>query len=108
MELKRIISEEVMNLVEAEEDPTAIKRTSIGTGQRKKAALGRIASTDKEFSGMEKGIVNQVEEYFTKLASLPGVDLGQHTAILKRVMKALESAVGKKHREQPQTQGDKQ
>ena len=103
-ELKRLIAEEIKNVVEADqqEDPTKVSSTAVSTSQRKKDALGRIADTDKEFSGQEKGIVNQLEAYFSKLASLPGVDLVQHKAILQRVMKTLESAVGKKHRDQPQ------
>tara|TARA_Y100000034_G_C6582810_1_gene252853 strand:- start:74 stop:415 length:342 start_codon:yes stop_codon:yes gene_type:complete len=107
-DLKRIIVEEICQLTEVEPDPTKLGAQSVGTSQRRRSALGRISDTDKEFSSMEKGLVDQIEAYVSKLAALPGVDLVQHRALLTRVLKTLESAVGKKHREQPKTQGDKQ
>ena len=102
-ELKRLIAEEIKNVAEADQkDPTKISSTATSTSQYKADQTARRDVADDEFSGPEKGIVNQLEAYFSKLASLPGVDLVQHKAILQRVMKTLESAVGKKHRDQPQ------
>lgn len=104
-ELKRLIAEEIKNVAEADKkdpDPTKLARTAASTAKYKADQTARRDLADDEFSGPEKGIVNQLEAYFSKLASLPGVDLVQHTAILQRVMKTLESAVGKKHRDQSQ------
>tara|TARA_Y100000310_G_scaffold201492_1_gene201596 strand:+ start:940 stop:1275 length:336 start_codon:yes stop_codon:yes gene_type:complete len=101
-QLRRIIAEELNNISEIEEDPTKLKQQAVSTSQRKKDALARIKDTDTEFSSQEKGLVNQLEGYVSRLASLPGVDLVQHRSLLQRMLKMLEAAIGKKHREQPQ------
>ncbi len=94
--LRQIIAEEVAAAAENPQDPTKITSTMASTFQRKKDALSRIADTDKEFTGPEKGIVNQIEAYVSRLAALPGVDLAQHKAILQRVLKMLESTIASK------------
>lgn len=92
--LRQIIAEEILK--EQEVDPTKITSQMASTAQRKRDALDRISDTDKEFSGPEKGIVNQIEAYVSRLAALPGVDLVQHKAVLQRVLKMLETTIASK------------
>ena len=94
--LRQIIAEEILKEQEQEVDPTKITSQMASTSQRKKDALDRISDTDKEFSGPEKGIVNQIEAYVSRLAALPGVDLVQHKAVLQRVLKMLETTIASK------------
>jgi len=102
--LKEIIAEEISYaLSEAQsQDPAALKAQAVSTSRQKKDALNRISAGAKEFTSQERGIVNQIEAYFSKLAALPDVDLVQHRAILQRMLKTLEIAIAKKHRGQEQ------
>jgi len=106
--LKEMIREALNEAEEA--DPTKLKSQVVSTSQRKKDVLARVADTDQEFTGQEKGIVNQLEAYFSKLAALPGIDLVQHRAILQRVMKMLEKTIATKQKAPPTTpqQGEPQ
>jgi hypothetical protein len=102
-QLRKIIAEEISYVLSEAQipDPTALKQQSVSTSQQKKDALGRISAGAEETS-QERGIVNQLEAYFSKLAALPGVDLVRHRAILQRVLKTLETSIAKKHRGQKQ------
>ena len=92
--LKEIILEELAN--EQAADPTKLATQTATASQRKKDALSRIADTEKELSSQEAGIVNQIEQYISDLASKPGIDLVQHRATLEKLLKMLEQTIGSK------------
>ena len=74
--LKEIILEELAN--EQVDDPTKLVAKAATTTQRRKDALARVTDAGKELSSQEAGIVNQIEQYISDLASKPGIDLVQH------------------------------
>ncbi len=90
----QIILEELAN--EQVNDPTKLATKAATTTQRRKDALARVADTGKELSSQEAGIVNQIEQYISDLASKPGIDLTQHRSMLERILKMLEQNVGSK------------
>ena len=92
--LKEIILEELAN--EQVNDPTKLVAKAATTTQRRKDALARVTDAGKELSSQEAVIVNQIEQYISDLASKPGIDLVQHRAVLERLLKMLEQAVGSK------------
>ena len=98
--LKEIILEELAN--EQVDDPTKLVAKAATTTQRRKDALARVADAGKELSSQEAGIVNQIEQYISDLASKPGIDLTQHRSMLERILKMLEQSIGSKAK-----QGDK-
>ena len=83
-------------------DPTKLSTKTATTTQRRKDALARVTDTGKELSSQEAGIVNQIEQYISDLASKPGIDLTQHRSMLERILKMLEQSIGSKAK-----QGDK-
>ena len=92
--LKEIILEELAN--EQVNDPTKLSTKAATTTQRRKDALARVTDTGKELSSQEAGIVNQIEQYISDLASKPGIDLTQHRSMLERILKMLEQSIGSK------------
>ena len=92
--LKEIILEELAN--EQVNDPTKLVAKAATTTQRRKDALARVTDAGKELSSQEAGIVNQIEQYISDLASKPGINLVQHRATLERLLKMLEQAIGSK------------
>ena len=98
--LKEIILEELAN--EQVNDPTKLSTKAATTTQRRKDALARVTDAGKELSSQEAGIVNQIEQYISDLASKPGIDLTQHRTMLERILKMLEQSIGSKAK-----QGDK-
>ena len=92
--LKEIILEELAN--EQAADPTKLATKTATASQRKKDALTRISDTNKELTGQEAGLINQIEQYISNLASKPGIDLTQYRSMLERILKMLEQNVGSK------------
>jgi len=92
--LKEIILEELAN--EQAADPTKLATQTATASQRRKDALSRISDTEKELSGQEAGLINQIEQYISNLASKPGIDLTQYRSMLERILKMLEQNVGSK------------
>ena len=90
----QIILEELAN--EQVNNPTKLATKAATTTQRRKDALARVADTGKELSSQEAGIVNQIEQYISDLASKPGIDLTQHRSMLERILKMLEQSIGSK------------
>ena len=102
-QLKKIILQELTSAQAGKEAEIASVATS--TAARKKGALERISDAEKEFTSLEKGVVDQMEAYFSNLAAVPGVDLNQHRAYLQRVLKQIEKMVAKQLRDiAPETQ----
>lgn len=95
-QLKKIILQELSEVQAGKEYEITSQATS--TAARKKGALERISAADQEFTSLEKGVVEQIEAYFSNLAALPGVELDRHRSALQRILKQLEALIGKKHR----------
>jgi len=92
--LKEIILEELVNDQTA--DPTKLATQTASASQRRKDALSRISDTEKELTGQETGLINQIEKYISDLASRPGIDLSQHRTMLERILRMLEQNIGSK------------
>ena len=96
--LKKVIHEAIQ---EAQEEGTAAKlKTASMTG----AAFGKSGKEQRtdanvELSNIERGIINQVDQFLLKLATQPNVELGTQKMIIQRVMKMLQNALVK---QQPQ------
>ena len=93
--LKQIISEEIQFLeIENQEiDPTKLKTKAMSTSQRQQVVRDRIKGQGEEFTTTEQGLVDQLEDFISKLASEPGVDLVQHRPLLQRVLKLLQKQI---------------
>ena len=89
--LKNIIREVISE--QTPEDETKLKSTAMSTSQRKQTSLDRISSDDSEFTSQEKGILDQIEGFLSKLAASPGVDMTKYRAQLERVMKLLQQSM---------------
>ena len=93
--LKEMIRDALNEVTDsAEEDPTKLKTGSMSTGARIKGARERITSGSQEFSNQERNMIDQVEKYFSDVASTPGVDLMKHRALITRVLKMLQQRIG--------------
>ena len=100
-QLKKIILQELTSAqAQAQaEKPADLTSQATSTAARKKNALERISDADQEFTSLEKGVVDQMEAYFSNLAAVPGVDLNQHRAYLQRVLKQIEKMIAKQLRD---------
>lgn len=90
--LKQIISEE-LQLLEENDDETKLKTKVMSTSQRQQVVRDRIKGQGQEFTTSEQGLVDQLEDFISKLASEPGVDLVQHRPLLQRVLKLLQKQI---------------
>ncbi len=90
--LKEIISEE-LQLLEQEADQIKLKQKAMSTSQRQADVRDRIKSQGDEFTTNEAGLVDQLEDFISKLASTPGVDLLQHRPLLQRVLQFLKKQI---------------
>ena len=87
--LLQILKEETdSNLVE-----TDLATKSLSPAQRIQQSRNRIAATGPELTTQESGILNQIEEFLSDLASTPGVDLMQKRSELERILKLLQQNV---------------
>ena len=103
--LKQIILEEFEILENKDEDDVKLQTQAMSTATRQADARARIAAQGNQFSAQEKGIVDQLEQYISDLASTNNVDLMQHRALLQRVLKYLkDQIVGTQN---PSNQGEK-
>ena len=89
--LKNIIRSVIVE--QEEEEAAKLKTTSMSTSQRKQTSVDRITSDDSEFTSQEKGILDQIEEFLSKLAATPGVDMTKYRAQLESVLKLLQQTV---------------
>jgi hypothetical protein len=99
--LKQIIRE-VLEDQEATQgiDPQSKKATAIKTAAMSSSAFGKAGregrmAVDKELTSLERGIIQQFDEFLLNLAQLPGVDLNSQKMILQRIMKVLQQQIGK-------------
>tara|TARA_B000000557_G_C20569196_1_gene356518 strand:- start:157 stop:498 length:342 start_codon:yes stop_codon:yes gene_type:complete len=90
--LKQIILEE-FEMLESKDDETKLINRAMSTSQRQQTVRDRIKGQGEEFTTTEQGLVDQLEDFISKLASEPGVDLVQHRPLLQRVLKLLQKQI---------------
>ena len=90
--LMKIIREE-LELLENEDTGTKLSTQAMSSSQRQQIARDRIKAQGEEFTTVEQGLVNQLEDFISKLASEPGVDLMKHRPLLQRVLKILQKQI---------------
>ena len=95
--LEQIIEEELAKVVQENvNDPTKIKTQATSTAAYKSDALGRVAAADAadaNYTSIEKGFVTQIEDFLSKLAATPGVDLPKYRSQLQTLLKRLQTMV---------------
>ena len=72
-----------------EEVDTKFQSGVMSTSQRMKQSRERIKAAGSELEPNEQKIIDQLEAKLTQLASLPGVDMVKHRALLIKVLKLL-------------------
>ena len=81
------------NIMENEDSQTQLTTKSMSAAQRQKVARDRVKSQGSEFTTVEQGLVDQLEDFISKLASEPGVDLIKHRTLLQRVLNTLQKQI---------------
>ena len=81
------------NIMENEDSQTQLTTKSMSAAQRQKVARDRVKSQGSEFTTIEQGLVDQLEDFISKLASEPGVDLIKHRTLLQRVLNTLQKQI---------------
>lgn len=90
--LKQIILQELA-IIENEDQLSKLKTKAMSTSQRQQVVRDRIKGQGQEFTTNEQGLVDQLEEFISNLASEPGVDLVQHRPLLQRILKLLKKQI---------------
>jgi hypothetical protein len=78
---------------ENDDDQSKLIQKAMTTSQRQKIARDRIKTQGAEFTSIEQGIVDQLEEFISNLAAEPGVDLMKHRTLLQRILKLLQTQI---------------
>ena len=95
--LKNLILE-----VLSEQEDVKLKTASMSGAAFGRAGKEGRQAADPELTSLEKGIIQQIDQFLLKLASTPGVDINSQKSTIQRVMKILQDQVGKMAKEQPQ------
>ena len=104
--LKEMVREALSEVADKEE--TKIKAASMSDSAFGKSGKESRLAVNPELTSIEKGIIQQIDDFLLKLAAAPRVDLNSKKAVIQRVMKVLQQQVGKSAKEQPQQQGAEQ
>ena len=94
LDLKRMILETLNELNEPEEDPTKLTSRSMAASQFARSGMETRKAASAELTAIEKGIVDQIDQFLLDLAEQPGVDLVTHKMLIQRVMKILQDKLG--------------
>ena len=78
---------------EAEQDHSKLTTTSMGGASFATSGKEQRKAANPELSNLERGIVQQVDQFLLDLAELPGVELNNKKAIIKRVMSMLQKQI---------------
>ena len=93
---KTDLKQMILELLEVqEEDPTKIASKGMSGAAFGQAGKESRLGANPELSNLERGIVEQIDQFLLKLASLPGVELNTQRAAIERVMKILQSTIAK-------------
>ena len=84
---------EVLAEQEPNQDPTKLTSTSMGGASFATSGKDQRKAANPELSNLERGIVQQVDQFLLDLAELPGVELNNKKAIIKRVMGMLQKQI---------------
>jgi hypothetical protein len=88
--LKSLIRE---MMKEVGEDPQKIATSSMGGASFATAGKEQRKEANPELSNLERGIVQQVDQFLLDLLEMPGVELNNKKAAITRVMKMLQKQV---------------
>jgi hypothetical protein len=80
-------------LKEAEEGAQKIATSSMGGASFASAGKEQRKEANPELSNLERGIVQQVDQFLLDIAELPGVELNNKKSVIQRVMKMLQKQV---------------
>jgi hypothetical protein len=80
-------------LKEIEGDAQKITTASMGGASFASAGKEQRKEANPELSNLERGIVQQVDQFLLDLAEMPGVELNNKKATIQRVMKMLQKQI---------------
>jgi hypothetical protein len=100
---KTDLKQMVVELLEAqEEDPAKIVSTGMSGAAFGQAGKESRLGANPELSNLERGIVEQIDQFLLKLASTPGVELNTQKAVIQRVLTKLQNTIAKTAKQEPQ------
>jgi len=86
-------------------DDLRLKGGSVSAHAAASTARDRIMRSGEELTGTEQNLIQQIQDYITRMATLPGVDLAQHRTLLQRILELIQSRVAPNVKSQDTTQG---
>jgi len=99
--LKEIISEVIE---EIEDEPQRVKTASMGAASFAASGKEQRKAANPELSNLERGIVQQIDQFVLQIAELPGVELNNKKMVIQRVMKILQKQLVPNAAASPQSQ----
>ena len=97
-ELRALIRE----VLKEQDDKVKIASKSMGSSAFGKAGKEDRLEANPELSNMERGIIQQIDQFLLNLAEMPGVDLQAKRTTLERVFNVLKKQITAGVKEQPQ------
>jgi|TARA_R110000824_G_C15101880_1_gene666355 hypothetical protein len=92
--LKELIRENILE-IESNKKKQRLKSASMSSSAFGKAGKEGRQAVNPELTSLEKGIIQQIDQFLLKLASTPGVDINSQKSVIQRVMKLLQDQIGK-------------
>jgi hypothetical protein len=89
-DLKELIREV---LKEQEEERVKLTTRSMGGAAFGKAGKEDRLEANPELSNMERGIIQQIDEFLLNLAEMPGVELQTKRSVIERVFNTLKKQI---------------
>lgn len=80
-------------LREQQEDAQKITTSSMGGASFAASGKEQRKEANPELSNLERGIIQQIDQFLLNLAELPGVELNNKKATIQRVMKMLQKQI---------------
>lgn len=105
--LKQIIAEELNNITLENEDEaeqgSKLKTTTRTVGQSGQAVKDKTISGAGTIDGLERGMIEQIYNFFNDIAGKENVDLQRHRMTIQTALQRLKKAIDK---DQTGEQGD--
>jgi hypothetical protein len=97
MKLNKVMLKELIreSLLENNKEKQSLKSASMSSSAFGKAGKEGRQAVNPELTSLEKGIIQQIDQFLLKLASTPGVDINSQKSVIQRAMKLLQDQVGK-------------
>ena len=103
--LMQIISEEIKNILsEEDEQDTKLKATTRTAGQSGQAVKDKTISGAGVIDGVERGMIEQIYNFFNDIAGKENVDLQRHRMTIQTALQRLKKLIDNN----PQGQGETQ